>query len=166
MKRVLRTQAEWAKLRDLEELSLAKDQSETRICVGFDGAETPCLVLRSDGVQETAEMVSPRFFSRKDKTTVLPSLTKLNAPKSGWVAFDQYLKEQGITIPLRFVLDDKHIIDPDEGSIVIETKTGPDYGMIFFPLGTETEDGKRALGICRKVEQEFGISMRCGEGRS
>jgi len=95
-------------------------------------------------MQESAEIVSPRFVTRGRSVTVLPFRTKLDAPRSGWATFDGYLREQGVTNPLRFALDNKHVIDPDEGSIVIETKIGPDYSMIFFPLGTESDDGKRS----------------------
>lgn len=162
MRRTLKSHADWAKLHNLEQLSLGKAQSETRICVGFDGAETPCFLLRSDGTQQTGELISAKFVSRGGNVTVLPIRKKLNAPKSGWAALDQYLREHGLTHPLRFAPDNKHVIDPDEGSIVIEAKTGADYSMISFPLGTETEDGKRALAICRKIETEFSVNIRCG----
>jgi hypothetical protein len=162
MRRDLADQHKWARLPNLEEFSLAKGQSETRICVGFDGAETPCFLLRSDGTQQTGELISAKFVRRGGNVTVLPIRKKLNAPKSGWAAFDQYLRGHGLTHPLRFAPDNKHVIDPDEGSIVIEMKTGADYSMISFPLGTETEDGKRALAICRKIETEFSVNIRCG----
>lgn len=91
----------------------------------------------------------------------MPVKKQVPAPQSGWPALDSYLKEHGMTNPLRFSLDNQHVIDPDEGAIVIEVKTGSAYSMVFFPFGTQTGDGKRAFQICRKVEQEFGIRLRC-----
>lgn len=164
-RRALNREAKWSGLGNLEELSLTTLSSETRIWVGFDGAETPCFVVRSDGTRKSAALISARFM-RNGKVTVSPVRTELSGPKSGWISFETYLRDQGVTNPLKFSPDNMHIVDPDEGSIVIETKSDSAYSMVFFPLGTETEDGKRALQICRKVEQEFGISMRCSEGRS
>lgn len=161
----LKREAKWAKLENLEELSLTPLSSETRIWIGFDGAETPCFVVRSDGTRKSAALISARFM-RNAKVTVSPVRTELSGPKSGWISFETYLRDQGVTNPLKFSPDNIHIVDPDEGSIVIETKSDSAYSMVFFPLGSETEDGKRALQICRKVEQEFGISMRCSDGRS
>lgn len=165
-RRALNRDAKWSGLGNLEELSLTPLSSETRIWVGFDGAETPCFVVRSDGTRKSAALISAKFMRTNGKWTVSPVRTELSAPQSGWISFETYLKDQGVTNPLKFSLDDIHLVDPDEGSIVIETKSDSEYSMVFFPLGTETEDGKRALQICRKVEQEFGISMRCSEGRS
>ncbi|HEY6120155.1 MAG TPA: hypothetical protein VIV66_09365 [Pyrinomonadaceae bacterium] len=166
MRRTLEREAKWSNLESLEELSLKPLRSETRIWVGFDGAETPCFIVSIDGTQKSATLITARFDRRDGKVTVTPNRTELTAPRTGWSNFETYLKVQGITNPLKFSLDNSHIVDPDEGSIVIETKVDSSYSMVFFPLGTDTEDGKRALQICSRVEQEFGISMRCGERRS
>jgi hypothetical protein len=166
MRRDLQDQVTWAKLTDLAQVSLPLGQFEIRIWVGFDGMETPGFVFRSGETGKNAALISARFIRRGGKVTVTPVRTELAAPRSGWSSFEGYLKDQGLTNPLKFSPDNIHIVDPDEGSIVIETKSDSAYSMVFFPLGTETEDGKRALQICRKVEQEFGISMRCSEGRS
>ena len=166
MRRTLKREANWSKLENLEELSLTPLRSETRVWVGFDGAETPCFIVRSEGTQKSATLISAQFIRRDGKVTATPVRTELTAPRSGWSGFETYLKDQGVTNPLKFSLDNVHVVDPDEGSIVIETKSDSAYSMVFFPLGTETEDGKRALQVCKRVEQEFGISMRCSEARS
>ena len=163
MRRTLKREAKWSNLEDLEELSLTPLRSETRIWVGFDGAETPCFIVRSDGTQKSATLISPRFVRSDGKVTVTPFRTELTGPQSGWSSFETDLKDQGVTNPLKFSLDNLHMVDPDEGSIVIETKSDSAYSLVFFPLGTQTEDGKRAVQICRKIEQEFGVSMRCGK---
>ena len=161
MRRTLKREAKWANLEDLEEHSQTPLHSETRIWVGFDGAETPCFIVRSDATQKSATLISARFVRRDGKVKATPVRTELTAPQSGWSSFETNLKDQGVTNPLKFSLDNLHMVDPDEGSIVIETKSGSAYSMVFFPLGTQTEDGNRAFQICQKVEQEFGISMRC-----
>ena len=163
IRRALNRQVQWAKLDRLQERSLGAQESETRIWVGFDGAETPGFIFRTEDASKSAEFISTTFPARGEKVTPLPVRKQLRDPKSGWVNFEEYLKEKGISNPLRFFPDRKHVVDPDEGSIVIETKTASAYSMVFFALGSETEDGKRAFEICRKIEYEFEIKMRCGE---
>src|SRR5947207_2761194 len=67
MRRTLKGEAKWANLEDLEERSQTPLQSETRIWVGFDGAETPCFILRSDATQKSATYISARFVRSDGK---------------------------------------------------------------------------------------------------
>ena len=168
MLRAIKREAIWSKLRNLKEVSLRPGDSETRVWVGFALMNTPCFILKEVNGQKSAVFISAKVSRRESsdrKPRVLPVHTVLSAPQSGWLEFDKYLKEQGVEYPLRLSLDDKHTGDPDEETLVIEIKSGSMYSMIFFPVFTETADGKRALEVCRKIEQEFQIKLGCGNGR-
>ena len=87
----------------------------------------------------------------------------LESPKSGWNEFAEFIKKQGIDIPMRLSLDDQYMPDPDEESIAIEAKSHGNYGMVFYTLSTKSEDGHKALEVCRRIQQEFGITLGCGK---
>lgn len=167
MLRAIKREAQWSKLTNLSAVLLRPGESELRLWADFV-TSTRCFDLKDKNGKKRAVFISAEITHPPSRTgqapRVLPVHTVLNAPQSGWLEFDRYLKEQGIEYPLRFSLDDKHSSDPDEGSIVIEMKSGANYSMVFFPLFTETADGKRALEVCRKIEQEFHIKLGCGTG--
>jgi len=168
MLRAIEREAVWSRLTNLKDVALQPEESETRVWVGFALMNTPCFILKDVNGQKSAVFISAKVSrpaSASDrKPRVLPVHTVLSAPSSGWPEFDRYLKEQGVEYPLRFSFDNRHSGDPDEESIVIEMKSGANYSMVFFPLFTETADGKRALEVCRKIEQEFHIKLGCGTG--
>jgi len=66
---------------------------------------------------------------------------------------------------MKLSLDDQYLPDPDEEAIAIEVKSPGNYEMVFYTLSTRSEDGHKALQVCRKIEQEFGIMMGCAEVR-
>ena len=88
---------------------------------------------------------------------------ELNQPKSGWLYFKNYLEEQGIKHPLKLSLDKKDIPVTDGGAIIWEIKSGSNYDIVFYErFSTNTIDGKKAIAICRNVNEEFSIGLPCG----
>jgi hypothetical protein len=46
--------------------------------------------------------------------------------------------------------------------VVVEAKTGNYYSMTFFPKNTLSNDGKKVIDVCRRIEEEFNI-LCCSE---
>ena len=69
--------------------------------------------------------------------------------------------DQGIDSPLKLSLDNEHVVDPDEESIVVEVKSGTLYSMVFFSLSPGNADGRKVVAVCRMVEREFNVIMGC-----
>ena len=130
--------------------------SETRIWVGFGTAYPRLLILKLDKGKEAAA-----FFTAKPGTPTTMVESSLAPPTSGWTALQTLLRDRGISSPLVLALDEKHIPDFDEETIVIEVRLGRSYSMVFFPTVSETVDGKKALDVCETLEREFNILMGC-----
>jgi hypothetical protein len=165
---VVRTQIkrESAKLGidNLRDASLGSE-SQIRIWVGFGLAYSRCIILRNVSGTREGIYVGPMIVeSRAPINARKVSFTKkpLSAPKSGWDDLYKFLRVQGIESTIGLSSDEQFIPAPDGEIIVMEIKSGKEYSMAFFSLYTESEDGQKALNVCRKMEQEFGITMGCG----
>lgn len=147
-----------------EHVTDSETETETRIWVGFGLAYPRCFILKNLNGKQKAFYVIPKKIVSKAAMDIEVSMTKtvLDAPQSGWYEFERFLKSQGIDSPIRLSLDDKHLPDPDEESIVVEVKSGTSYSMVFFSLYTENEDGRKLLEVCRNIEREFNIKLGCG----
>jgi hypothetical protein len=162
-----RIKGEYLKLKimNLKE-AVSDSENETRIWVGFGLTYSRCLVLKHLNGKQKAFYIGPNIIGSKAemdmKGEVLITETVLDDPQSGWGELDRFLKEQGVDSPIKLSLDEQHMPDPDEQYIVVETKSGALYSMVFFSLYTETEDGQKALKVCRRMEQEFNVRMGCG----
>lgn len=158
--RALKREAQELNLKNLSE-SNARD--EVRLWVGF-GLITPrCFVLKSEGGIEKATYYSTEpnpaetVRPKRGVKVVLP----LKTPKSGWNHFRTFLKDNGVAAPLRLTSDSDSLVDPDGEAIVIEVRSPRGYEMVFFPTTTKTPDGRKALGVCQKIESEFSVRMGC-----
>lgn len=145
-------------------------QTETRMWVGFGLVVPSCFILnnRSDGNE--ALYVGPKIVGSQAvldaEGKVLITKTTLPAPKSGWDDFEQFLKSRGVDKTLRLTPGKEPTLAADASYIVIEVKSGDSYSMVFYSLAKESGGRPKALEVCRKVEQEFGMHMGCGGARS
>ncbi len=142
-------------------------ETEIRIWVGFGMAYPRCFIMKELSGRREAFYIAPKTIGSKVEVQGEVPMVKrsLDSPKSGWNEFAQFTKKQGVDSPMKLSLDDQHVPDPDEESIAIEVKSHGPYKMVFYALSTKSEDGQKALQVCRKLEQEFGITMGCAEVR-
>jgi hypothetical protein len=85
----------------------------------------------------------------------------LDSPRNGWPAFDQLLRDHKVTVPMELKPDDQ-VADPDEEIIAIELKSGKQYDLVYYSLGSQSEDGKSVVRLCQTIENEFAVTMGCG----
>lgn len=156
VQRALHRQSLKLKISSLKEVA-SKSEVETRVWVGFGLAYPRCFILKRGKERQTAVFITAKPAGAE----TLMTETSLDSPKSGWTAFDTFLKDQGISSPLRLALDDKHLPDDDEEIIAVEIRSGASYSMVFFPTTVETTDGKKVLAVCHRIEREFNIQMGC-----
>ena len=141
-------------LDDLHNIQLGPTESETRIWVGFGLLSPRCFVFKNvNGVNQAL------FFTVQRSRANAYALTP---PQSGWLTLEQILKSSGIRPPLQLKPDYQHLPDPDEELIVVELKSGAEYYLIYYPVATDTQDGKRVVELCRTIEEEFDVRMGCG----
>lgn len=153
-------------IEDLREAKLSDGESEIRIWLGFGLAYPRCFMLRNLNGREEAAFIGPRKVSFDARSVgnaqVLMPKIPLGPPRIGWPQFDQLLKQQGFGSPIQLTLDESYTADPDEEIIVVEAKSGASYSMVFFPVFTESVDGRKALAVCKMIEQQFAIRVGCG----
>jgi hypothetical protein len=156
-----------SKINNLREEVLSDSETEIRIWIGFGLAYPRCFILRYSNGHTKAFYLAPKPNGAKAATDssgeVLISKAVLNAPASGWDEFNRFLKEQGIDAPLKLSLDESQLPDPDAESMVVEAKSGTRYSMVFFSLHADSEDGRKALEVCRRIEREFNVRLGCGD---
>lgn len=152
------------KLKNLSETTLGRE-TEMRFWVGFGLASTRCLILKTREGNDQALYIGPRVAGDKpvfdDKGEAIIDTITLGAPKSGWEEFEIFLKNQGIDSPLKLSLDKKHEPSTDGESIVVEVKSDDAYSMVFFSVHTESQDGQKALKVCRRIAEEFDVQIGC-----
>lgn len=140
-------------------------ETEIRLWVGFGMLYPRCFIMKELNESRDAFYIAPKTNDIKTRRKVSIAKLSLEPPKSGWNEFAEFIKNQGIDFPMKLAFDDQYVPDPDEESIAIEVKSHGNYQMIFYTLSTKSEDGHKALAVCRRIEQEFGIRMGCAEVR-
>jgi hypothetical protein len=166
MQDALRRESARLRIGNLQDTPTAAAETETRIWVGFGLVLPRCIILRNERGKTKAFYFGTRIVRNravKDANGgVLSAKRVLRSPRSGWQEFDKFLKEQGIDSPLGLSVDDRFGPGPDGEIIVVEAKTLTDYSMVFFPVHAESQDGQKALQVCRRIEREFNVTMGCG----
>jgi hypothetical protein len=162
-RKAIKHESERLRINDLSNVTLT-DEVETRLWVAFGEAYPRCLILKKSKTDNTAVYVKVTGVSGGVATTPEGGFIhqdKLGPPKTGWDALVNFITGQGVTSPIQLTLDSQHLTDPDEEFLVVEVKSGSVYSMVFFSLYTETADGRKALTVCHRVEEEFGVTMGC-----
>ena len=136
---------------------------EIRIWITF-GLITPRIFINKElnGKQE-AFYISSKAVGKRAKIAMVQ--LPLQPPTSGWNEFAEFMKNHGIDSPMKLSFDERYAPDPDEEAIAIEINSNGKYELVFYTLSTTSEDGHKALEVCRRIEQEFKIRMGCGEPR-
>lgn len=146
-----------------------RGETEIRIWVGAGIMYPRLFILKARGGDYQARYVAPRRPEDEAAGTAgeqgATVRTDLYEPPSGWVGFDSFLRERGVGLPMTLSPDAKRTPEVDGGLVVLEAKSGGRYGMVFYYLNTQSEDGRKALEVCRRIEQEFFVKMGC-EGPS
>lgn len=149
---VLKRESQTLGIKNLREAKI-DDETEVRIWMMFDVALPRCFILKeNNGDYKAIYAAAVKGKKGIPKATLTP-------PHSGWDEFDGFLKEQGVDVPIKLSLDEKTL--PEEDIVLIEGKSGVQYSMVFFFTNTKSEDGQKALKVCRRIEQEFSIRMGC-----
>lgn len=143
--------------------------TEIRVWIGFGLAYARGFIFERQQERREATFVGPRVTdgrAAKDmQGKVLLFKSPLGVPRSGWSEFESFLKQMEIDSPIGLAVDKEYIAVPDAEKIVIEIKSQNDYSMVFYSLYTKSEDGKKALRLCAKIEEQFGIRMGCSTER-
>jgi hypothetical protein len=101
-----------------------------------------------------------------DERLAVPERIRLNGPKSGWPEFKDFLKAQGVDSPVRLSQESSdYLRSPDVQVIAIESRLEGNYTLIFFHLDNPSDNAKRALTVCRRIESEFDVHMYCGTSK-
>lgn len=149
----------------IENLKLIRGRDEIRVWVGFGVTHPRLFILQLSSERQATflTLTTLRDGHAGDKMEETVTKTTLDPPKSGWDEFEKFLKGQGIDSPMRLSQESsQYIRSPDVQVIVIEVKSGDDYGMVFFHLDNKSDAAQRALSVCRRIEQDFHINMYCG----
>lgn len=140
---------------------------EIRIWIAF-GIMVPRIFINRElnGKQEAFYITAKADGNRVNrKGEIVMAQRSLQPPTSGWNEFAEFMKNHGIDSPMKLSFDERYVPDPDEEAIAIEIKSNGKYELVFYTLSTTSEDGHKALEVCRRIEQEFKIRMGCGEPR-
>ena len=159
----IRHESERLRISNLRDVAIS-DGVETRIWVAFGHNYPRCVVLRTTDRENKAVYIRASDVKGGLSTPidgVFIHQTPLGAPKFGWNNLLNFLKEQGVYSPIQLSLDSQHLVDPDEEFIVLEVKSEGVYSMAFFSRYTEATDGRKALAVCHRIEEEFDVRMRC-----
>ena len=140
--------------------------NEIRVWIGFGLAYPRCFIFERQQERREATFVGPRVTdgraAKDTKGKVLLVKSPVGVPRSGWSEFESFLKQMGIDSPISLAVDKQYVAVPDAETNVIEIRSQNAYSMVFYSLYTKSEDGLKALEVCRKIEEEFGITMGCG----
>jgi hypothetical protein len=93
---------------------------------------------------------------------VIYERTNLGDPRSGWASIINYLKVTEIDSPIGLALDQSYEPYPDQEMLALEVRSGGRYTLVFYLDSTQSQDGKKAFELCRKIESEFGKRLGCG----
>ena len=153
-----------ASIPNLKDVSLSDVQTEIRLWKAFGLLYPRCFVLKIDNGNPAASFVYPKVVGNKavfHKGNPVYINAPLNAPHSGWENLLGYLKQNGLDSTIRLALDKRYMPYPDAEELVLEMKTGSRHTMPYYIDSTVTADGKKAFGICQKMETEFDIHLGC-----
>ncbi|MCU1264587.1 MAG: hypothetical protein JWM21_905 [Acidobacteria bacterium] len=149
----------------IENLKARRIADEIRVWVGFGVTYPRLFILQLSGERHATFLTftTPQDRHAGDKMEATATKTALGPPKSGWDELEKSLKVKGIGSPLRLSQESsQYTRSPDVQVIVIEVKSGGEYGMVFFHLDNKSDDAQTALSVCRRIEQDFLINMYCG----
>lgn len=125
-----------------------------------------CFIYRSWDNKREALFIDAKVRNNKavfDRAGhIQPETKALAAPVSGWESFEKRLDENGVAPTLNLKFDEYDIVDPDEGSIMLELRNGKNYSAVSYTSDNDSQDGKKAKRACELVEKEFGVKMGCG----
>jgi hypothetical protein len=140
-------------LEDLAELKLGPAENEIRVWVGLGVLVPRCFVFKSGNDLREASYLTIQDSAARTEV--------LDPPHNGWPAFDRLLRAHKLTSPLELKPDAQYVADPDEEIIAIELKSGERYDLVYYSLGTQSEDGKSVVTLCQAIENEFTVRMGC-----
>lgn len=154
-------------LTSLKEKRLSDDEIEMRIWGDVGLNYEKIFVLNSHNGRSEAFLVEPQIvddnLEKTQQSKIATKKTSFFAPKSGWKELYNYLQIDQLRFPLPYSPDNKNTLPiVDEGIVFLEIKQNKNYDSIFFRQFTESEDGRIVLGICKKMESEFNITIGCG----
>ena len=148
--------AQQAGLVSLKSSRVPSTTTEIRIWRGGGLLYPRAFILRLTDRGEKAFLVTmPSGRNRKYEQT------DLGIPHLGWDSFIEQLADKGIDSAVWLKFDPTYEPDPDEEMLAVEVKKGQDYSFVFYLESTKTEDGKKAFGVCRVIESEFGKKLGC-----
>jgi hypothetical protein len=152
-------------LENLKESRLSSTEAEFRFCVGFGLLFPRCFIKKTNDGRELAFYVGSRdarvAANIEAVSKVIARKFVVGPPKSGWGSFEAALKAHGVSSPLALKSDLEHAGDPDEEMFIVEQKTGEVYSLSYYPLNTQSEDGRKVIALCRVIEEEFGLKLGC-----
>jgi len=141
-------------------------KTEIRIWVAFGWAVPRCFVLVSSNKGHKAFFIDAKVVNNRGAEdrhgNLIMQRIVLNPPKSGWPELVSFLSDHGVGPVFSLSEWKNQTIALDEEYIIIESRSGRTYNMVYYPLFREFGDRKKAIAVCQKVEQEFDIGIGCG----
>lgn len=158
-KKTLKRNSKSFALKNLRDKTIAPSNMEIRI---WSDQETllHCLIISKNGNVWKASFLSGEFI--EDKLTLLKKRSQDNlSPKSGWNNISMLI-DKNIGFPFPYEIDDSDaVLEPDEGTIVLEVKKGENYGLVFYRKFSESVDGKTIIELCKLLQDEFNLDLGC-----
>ena len=149
---------------NLKDANLTDAQTELRVWKGLGVVSLRCFIMKIDNGNPTASFATLKIVGNKGvfrKGNPVYVNTPLNVPHSGWPNLFAYLKQNGIDSSISLATDKRYEPYPDAETLILEMKTGARHTLAYYIDSTVTDDGKKALAVCEKIESEFDIQLAC-----
>ena len=152
----IKNESQKVRIKNLKD-TVRQPGTEVRIWVGFGLLYPRIFIMTERNGSRQAFHITAK---RNGKSITTPKIL-LKSPESGWNEFAEFIKKQGIASALKLSPDKEPEFDPDEEIIAIEVRSHGKYEMVFYESDTKSADGRKAMEVCKKLDQEFGIMMGC-----
>jgi hypothetical protein len=148
----------------IDNLKAIQGRDEIRVWVGFGVTQPRLFILKLlDEPQASFYTMRTSLQANDERRLNVPQSTPLSSPRSGWAEFENFLKTQGLDTPVRLTQESSdYLRSPDVQVIAIETRLGDKYSLVFYHLDNPSDDAKRALTVCKRIEADFNVNMYCG----
>ena len=150
----------------IENLKEKRNSSDFEIRIWSDEVTfLHCLLVSNrDGKWKASMLTGDMVLNRRTGYLYLKKTKSLKnlSPKSGWKDVSDMFSSKGIRFPFSYKIDDvNEPSGPDEGLVKLELRSERQYGLVFYQKFSDSDDAKKAIELCRWLQDEFSIDLGC-----
>jgi hypothetical protein len=122
------------------------------------------LISNKDGKWKASMLTGDLMLNRRTGYQYLKKTKSLKnlSPKSGWKEVSDVLFSKGVRFPFSYKIDEVNKPPaPDEGLVKLELRSEKQYGLAFYQKFSDSDDAKKAIELCRWLQDEFGTDLGC-----